>query len=393
MSITSVRPLPAEAMGEVLSHLEEGNKFVLRLVCKDWNDKVSSVFLSQYNFYLQDLPETDLRSKLVEILHSYRELCHVQDENSCMQICQLRKINCTIRLAYRELGVEFLIGDRPFIHASDLVALERSRQTEHDLALTLSWPAMRQKIKEIEDLIDSKLEIPAEDAPVDEIRRFMAANPSSLAAVKGLEICGTNQNSIPLEINFFTGVTNLTYSGNEIYQIPKMQLCNLTRLNLNSNAITTAQNLEGLPHLTTLLIDENKISALTNLDENTKIKTIFAYRNQIVDISGLSKLVNLENLYISENLIMDPTPLSELPNLRFVHLQYNKINYFPHFKNAESLKFLYLTGNPFPTFQNNNFNENYQESAVAYHRAHVAVENIVTLTEALANTEEKCVIS
>jgi len=326
MNAIKFSTLPIEVFSQVLDSLDDSNKWDLRLVSKEWNTNVTTIFLNNYRLQIRNLPDSAFRNRLIEIL------CSPLEMGPCSPLSDLKRINLAVRAIYRELGVEFLTDKCSFIFAEQLLELERSRQKEHDAALTNAWPAMYCAITRASH---NKIELPSYEASAEEIRNFSAAHPSRLASVRELRVSQRGLNSIPLETNYFMGLTSLSVPNNQIQGIPNLFLPALKYLDVSMNNISVITNLGHLPNLTTLVADSNQISVIEDLNENK----------------------NLEKIFICVNKIVDLSPLFGLPNLKEVFLQDNQIDSFPYFSDAKSLSRLELAGNPFPLFA----------SAVDYH--------------------------
>ncbi|MEO0852903.1 MAG: leucine-rich repeat domain-containing protein, partial [Cyanobacteria bacterium J06648_11] len=176
-------------------------------------------------------------------------------------------------------------------------------------------------------------------------------------------------------LEFFTNLTDLNLSGNDITDIqPLVDNSGFNSgaaidLTMNPLSITARQiqvpELEsrGVQVSVTALVEiddfnlESAVRASLGLSGSESITvddaetlTFFSARDEsIQDLSGLDSFANLETLDLAENAIADLTPLSALTNLTFLDLSNNDVSDIqPLVDNAgiDSQDFLSLQGNP-----------------------------------------------
>lgn len=136
-------------------------------------------------------------------------------------------------------------------------------------------------------------------------------------------------------------LTYLNLSYNYISEIPSEieNLCNLKTLKLRSNNIKSFECLSSLVQLEYLDLSFNRIESFPRkFGSLIQLKTLNLSRNSISEIPTEIKLITkLENLHLSKNPIVDIEPLCSLTNLKILNLMYNEICHFKCLSSLEKL--------------------------------------------------------
>jgi len=151
----------------------------------------------------------------------------------------------------------------------------------------------------------------------------------SITNLKGIEYftaltdldCSNNQLT-SLDVSKLTNLTNLICFNNQLTSLDVSKLINLKELNCFKNQLS-ALDLSGLAELTRLNCNTNKIENL-NVSGCTKFFDLACNYNQITALD-LSVLTNLANLYCSDNLLT-ALNLSNLTNLHLLHCHNNQLS-------------------------------------------------------------------
>jgi hypothetical protein len=252
----------------------------VRAVCKRWKEQL----IDLDSLWLQILHHPD-RERIVRVLP--------QDGDEFV------KINRAIKRFYCELGVSFLM-QRPLFRGQCLLQLEAIRAEERKAALEEAWLEMHAELTELQ----LGISLPATDVSAEQIYSFLDTHLQLTAQVD--EFIGTDWRhltSIPLEIQYFSGLKTLCLSFNQIQEIPKLDLPILERLDLAYNCISQIENLSHLTTLTRLSLMGNNITCLKFLQQLTKLSRLRLSRNRIRDASPITRLPNLSLVNLSENLI------------------------------------------------------------------------------------------
>jgi hypothetical protein len=116
------------------------------------------------------------------------------------------------------------------------------------------------------------------------------------------------------------------------------ELTGLERLDLESNAISKIENLEGLESLKVLDLTSNEISEIENLEGLGSLEMLRLKANDITEIEGLEDLDNLERLDLNNNGITEIKNLEGLGSLEALYLSRNPIERIGDHGSAVALK-------------------------------------------------------
>jgi Leucine-rich repeat (LRR) protein len=115
-------------------------------------------------------------------------------------------------------------------------------------------------------------EVPADDAPVQDIRRWLHAEESqpALRRITHLNLRGLTLTCVPLEIRLCTGLQQLDLSNNQLASLPKKifhGLTGLVELNLSDNRLIFLPEdlIEGMRELRRLSFDNNHLTSLPKI--------------------------------------------------------------------------------------------------------------------------------
>jgi hypothetical protein len=136
----------------------------------------------------------------------------------------------------------------------------------------------------------------------DENTVLTTANVNRIKTIALVRVSNSEIESLE-GIKHFTGMTQLTASGNKLTELDLTGLSNLTTLTISSNEISTL-NITGVTGLTSLLAHNNKLTSL-DVSALSSLQTLQVSNNQLssLDVSMLNSLVTLN---VHEN------PISEL---------------------------------------------------------------------------------
>ena len=150
------------------------------------------------------------------------------------------------------------------------------------------------------------------------------ANKKAIEAVTSLNIEGKNLTDIS-GIEYFTNLTSLACSDNQLTELPVENLTNLTLLYCSDNQLT-ALPVKNLTNLTLLYCSNNQLTALPveNLSELTNLR---CNNNQLTALP-VEKLSQLTELACSYNQLT-ALPVEKLTQLTNLSCSYNQLTALP----------------------------------------------------------------
>lgn len=120
----------------------------------------------------------------------------------------------------------------------------------------------------------------------------------------------------------------LYVKSNKIEDTSSFENLKINYLNLSNNLINSKhwESLSKIVTLTGLVLDSNQITSIENVSSLSNLTSLSAKYNKIINISGVSSLLKLRSLSLSDNLISDLTSLASLANsLKYLYVSKNKI--------------------------------------------------------------------
>ncbi|CAL6049455.1 internalin_A [Hexamita inflata] len=127
------------------------------------------------------------------------------------------------------------------------------------------------------------------------------------------------------EMNKFTKLKEIYIYGWTIYTCP-LQITGLTKLNLISCGLQSAECLKQLVNLQELYLGNNKeMNDITSLQYLTRLSKLSLNSCSLINLDALRPLKQLEELNISDNIVVYVQPLAELKQLLTLYAYYNKI--------------------------------------------------------------------
>jgi len=175
----------------------------------------------------------------------------------------------------------------------------------------------------------------------------------ALTQLRSLSVRGYKLRHIPVDVNLFACLPNLTYlaiGSNSVTDImPLTQLKQLRYLSLSNNKIEDITGLAQMRSLESLDLWYNRVSDLTPLAKLTNLQTLYLRGNPITDLTPISGLKNLKYLDISGDAnggeITDLTPIADLTNLEVLCAERNKIRNVRSLRKLTQLKRLWIEDN------------------------------------------------
>ena len=145
-------------------------------------------------------------------------------------------------------------------------------------------------------------------------------NKKAIEAVTSLNIEGKNLTDIS-GIEYFTNLTSLDCSNNQLTALPVEKLTNLTNLYCSHNQLT-ALPVEKLTNLTNLYCSHNQLTALP-VEKLTKLTELSCSYNQLTELP-VESLTNLTSLYCDNNQLT-ALLVGNLTQLKILSCSYNQL--------------------------------------------------------------------
>ena len=150
------------------------------------------------------------------------------------------------------------------------------------------------------------------------------ANKKAIEAVTSLNIEGKNLTDIS-GIEYFTNLTSLDCSNNQLTALPVEKLTKLTLLYCYKNQLT-ALPVENLTNLTLLYCSYNQLTELP-VEKLTKLTELSCFENQLIALP-VEKLTKLTELSCSYNQLTE-LPVGNLTELTELSCSYNQLTELP----------------------------------------------------------------
>ena len=150
------------------------------------------------------------------------------------------------------------------------------------------------------------------------------ANKKAIEAVISLDIEGKNLTDIS-GIEYFTNLTSLDCSNNQLTALPVEKLTNLTNLYCSHNQLT-ALPVEKLTNLTNLYCSYNQLTALP-VENLTQLTNLRCNNNQLTALP-VEKLTKLTELSCSYNQLTE-LPVGNLTELTVLNCDNNQLTALP----------------------------------------------------------------
>ena len=150
------------------------------------------------------------------------------------------------------------------------------------------------------------------------------ANKQAIEEVTSLNIEGKNLTDIS-GIEYFTNLTSLACSDNQLTALPVENLTNLTLLYCSDNQLT-ALPVKNLTNLTLLYCSDNQLTALP-VENLTQLTNLRCNNNQLTALP-VEDLTNLTNLHCSYNQL-NSLPVGKLTQLTSLSCNNNQLNSLP----------------------------------------------------------------
>ena len=150
------------------------------------------------------------------------------------------------------------------------------------------------------------------------------ANKQAIKEVTSLDIEGKNLTDIS-GIEYFTNLTNLYCSHNQLTALPVENLTNLTRLSCYKNQLTELP-VGNLTNLTRLSCSYNQLTELP-VEKLTNLTELSCSYNQLKELP-VKSLTNLTSLYCDNNQLT-ALPVGDLTQLTDLTCSYNQLTALP----------------------------------------------------------------
>jgi internalin A len=139
-------------------------------------------------------------------------------------------------------------------------------------------------------------------------------------------------------IEYFTGITELWSTGNNLSTLPLIYSANLKMLNLDYNQFTDLPNLTGLTNLEVLSFPTNPMTQLTGISNYTTLKRLNVSSCQFTVLPDLSALTNLEVLHVNINQLTQLPDLTALTKLVTLNVYNNQLTSLPNLNTLTNLE-------------------------------------------------------
>jgi Leucine-rich repeat (LRR) protein len=169
-------------------------------------------------------------------------------------------------------------------------------------------------------------------------------------------------------IEYFINISQLSLSGNKIMSLPTSfnRLTKITKLELDTNKLTTLPDLHSMTMLQYLYCQYNNITNFPSMVNMTSVIRFFCHKNQLTSLPDITGMTSLNHFICSDNFITTLPDMSTLtsldrflcsnnkftsvnitsiPNVTQVHFKNNKLVDFPVITGMTQLKELQLDGN------------------------------------------------
>ena len=146
------------------------------------------------------------------------------------------------------------------------------------------------------------------------------ANKQAIEAVTSLDIEDKSLTDIS-GIEYFTNLTKLYCSYNQLTALPVEKLTKLTNLDCSYNQLTELP-VKNLTNLTSLRCGNNQLTALP-VENLTKLTELYCSYNQLTELP-VGNLTNLKSLSCSDNQLTE-LPVESLTNLTSLSCSYNQL--------------------------------------------------------------------
>lgn len=146
-------------------------------------------------------------------------------------------------------------------------------------------------------------------------------------------------------MEYFTSVSSIWASGNNLTSLPILNSVNLKQLVLDYNHFVTLPDLSGVPNIESLSFPNNDLTQLTTIVNYTSLKYLNFSTNQLSYLPDLSVMVNLEKVNINNNQLIQLPSLATLTKLTFFDASYNKLTSVPDLSSLVNLQELYFEKN------------------------------------------------
>ncbi|AFA47269.1 leucine-rich repeat domain-containing protein [Acetobacterium woodii] len=142
-----------------------------------------------------------------------------------------------------------------------------------------------------------------------------------LNSIKKLYLADRQLDSLDELSNYnFSGLEQLTASGNNLEKIPLLKVPQITYLDLSGNKIDDITGLDQMPTLKNILLSDNRITKVGDLSNFTKLTTLDLSNNKITSWDAGIKNDTLRYLKLSGNQIekeIDTSGLTALEELEY----------------------------------------------------------------------------
>jgi hypothetical protein len=171
-------------------------------------------------------------------------------------------------------------------------------------------------------------------------------------------------------IEYFINLNVLTLSGNKIVSLPGSfnKLTKITKLELDTNKLTTLPDLHSMTMLQYLYCQYNSITNLPSMANMNSVIKFFCHKNKLTTLPDITGMTSLNHFICSDNFIttlpdmstltslnrflctnnkLVSADLTSIPNVTQVHLKSNMLANFPIITGMTQLTELQLDGNNF----------------------------------------------
>ena len=142
-------------------------------------------------------------------------------------------------------------------------------------------------------------------------------------------------------------VTKLELESNQMTSVKGLEkLTQLTELSLHRNQLADVKGLEKLTQLRMLVLSNNQLTSVKGLEKLAKLEWLSLRFNQLTDVEGLEKLTLLTTLHLFGNELTDVKGLEKLTQLEYLDLIKNQLTNLKGLENLTQLELLRLDDNP-----------------------------------------------
>ena len=152
-------------------------------------------------------------------------------------------------------------------------------------------------------------------------------------------------------IRFFTSISMLNLNSNNLSSIDELsELKQLMYTHLNDNHIESLPDLNGFINMYDFQVQNNELKEIPNISSWVNLRFLYCNGNQLSQLPDLSQLSFLHTLVAGYNPLTTNIDLATVPQLTSLHLHKTGIKELIHINKLTELQFLFAWGNEIVDF-------------------------------------------